>query len=88
MTGNVVRNCLWGIAAATDGGEVLINSNIVDVVNPSTNGIVRVVYSGTYTFGPALPNASYPWVKVNANDVHNLGTPVSPSDACELAPAF
>lgn len=88
VTGNIVRNCLWGIAASTDGGEVVINSNIVNVANPATNGIVRAVYSGAYTFGPALPNAAYPRVKVNANDVHNLGTPVSPSDACEPAPAF
>lgn len=87
-TGNVVRNCLWGIAAATDGGEVLINSNMINVANPTTNGIVRAVYSGTTTYGPALPNASYPRVKVNANDVHHFTTPVAPSDACEPAPSF
>lgn len=85
---NVVRNCLWGIAAATDGGEVLIIGNIVNVANSATHGIVRVVYSGTSSFGPALPNAAYPSVKATGNDVHNRTTPVSPSDACEPAPVF
>lgn len=89
--GNIVRNCLWGIAAATAGGEILITGNMVHVANPTTNGIVRSVYLGSSSgtaFGPSLPNASYPNVKVSGNDVHNSTTPTSPSDACEPAPAF
>jgi uncharacterized secreted repeat protein (TIGR03808 family) len=91
VTGNLVRNCLWGIAAATDGGEVLINSNMVHVANPTTNGIVRSVYLGSSSgtaYGPALPNASYPNVKVSGNNVHNATIPTTPSDACEPAPSF
>lgn len=91
VTGNLVRNCLWGIAAATDGGEILINGNMVHVANPATNGIVRSVYLGSSSgtaYGPALPNASYPNVKVSGNDVHNATIPTTPSDACEPAPSF
>jgi uncharacterized secreted repeat protein (TIGR03808 family) len=100
VTGNLIRDCLYGVGASSDAtsGAMMVTGNMMHFANSLANAVVAVTYD------PGNANLTLPdfrvisnlaenqttnsWTKVSNNFRSTLTSPVSPSDGCELAPVF